>query len=482
MIKRLPIALVGCCALLFPAAAAATTRYAAPGGTASATQCTSPATPCTIHEAAQGTGVTSGDEVVIAPGDYSDTAGDLGQFNYVQPMATNVHGDPTKPRPTITLDIDSGFGAFFIASGVTLSHLRIETSAAHEDVTVGGGGVMQDVIARNSTPNSISCKHQAGVTASTIRDSACLSSGSDSRGAGVTVSTAAGAQTAILRNVTAVATGTNSYGLNYTVLGTGAVYNVDAKAVIARGTASDVAAQGLSGATSTITLDHSNYDGTLTGGTATVTSPTTNNNQTALPVLGADGFHQQASSPTIDAGGTTDSSSGTTDIDGQQRTIGSAVDIGADEFAHPTATSVACTPSSVTLGPGVSTCLVTVTDTSGAGPNLPTGDVALTSSGPGTFSAPCTLAMVTGTQASCAVSYTPTAAGTHQVTGTYPGDIDHDGSEGASSLAVSPAPSQQAAPPPDQCTALRAKLRRAKRHHQTAKVRKLRRKLRQLGC
>ena len=62
-------------------------------------------------------------------------------------------------------------------------------------------------------------------------------------------------------------------------------------------------------------------------------------NQTALPVFADSGYHQALGSPTIDKGGS-DASIGTNDLDGHPRKIGSAVDIGADEF-DPTPPDVA---------------------------------------------------------------------------------------------------------------------------------------------
>src|SRR5206468_1620470 len=73
-----------------------------------------------------------------------------------------------------------------------------------------------------------------------------------------------------------------------------------------------------------------------------------------------------------------------------------------------------------------STCTATVVDTSGAGSSTPAGSVAFTRTGAaGTFSATsCTL--VSG---SCSVTFTPSAAGTATISGTYtPSDSVHAGS------------------------------------------------------
>jgi CSLREA domain-containing protein len=114
-------------------------------------------------------------------------------------------------------------------------------------------------------------------------------------------------------------------------------------------------------------------------------------------------------------------------------------DIGAFErLGHTTTTTVTCTPTSLSLGAGSTTCTVVVADTS-IPPTNPTGSVSFTSSGSGTFSGggSCVLLGNAGAPG-CQVTYTPTAAGTgtHQITASYPGDMDHNPSQGATQLAV----------------------------------------------
>jgi hypothetical protein len=156
-----------------------------------------------------------------------------------------------------------------------------------------------------------------------------------------------------VRNVTAISTGANSFGASYRFFG-GASANwiVNTRSTIAKGTGKDVVAGALlfSGTcpNTTVSLDFSDYATTqiqsdACGGVAAVSPAGSGNNQMTDPTLDTDGFHQLAGSITIDHG-FTDGSSGTTDIDGQNRTIGSAADIGADERAFPTTTAVDCTP------------------------------------------------------------------------------------------------------------------------------------------
>jgi hypothetical protein len=498
--------LTGC--LVIPATAGAITRYAAPGGTATPAQCQDPAGPfCSIGAASGGTGVVPADEAVILPGDYSDTAGDLDgdtgnpTDHVVQPTVGSVHGATGGPRPVITLNTDVFYGAFLLCN-TALSDVEIGNSASFADLTTGcAGSVVDRVIARSTRANGITCQHGGG----TIRNSACLSSGSGGIGAGASNQNGITA-TINLRGVTAVSTGSGSYGLNFFFAGTGANWTISAKSVIAQGTSADVHARATSNGVTTINLDHSAYDtattSTATGGTASVTAAGTGTgNIIAAPLLAADGYHELSGSPTINAGAT-DGLSGTTDIDRQLRSIGSAADIGADEVGNSVTTTVACAPGSVSLGTGT-TCTATVTDPLLGNPT-PTGSVGFSSDMAGSFgSGSCALSMVTLGQSSCAMTYTPTALGSHQITASYSGDGNHDSSQGTTALTATQPPPTATTPtiaPPNtaasaaDCSALRKKLRKARKALRAAreagqptdklesKIKKLRRKLRRLGC
>jgi hypothetical protein len=131
-------------------------------------------------------------------------------------------------------------------------------------------------------------------------------------------------------------------------------------------------------------------------------------------------------------------------------------DIGAFEVApDPTSTVVGCAPAMITLGSGSSVCTATVSDT--FLPTSPTGSVSFGSSGTGTFTSggSCALAMLDASQARCSVTYTPTAVGTgsHQITGSYAGDVGHDVSQDSAVVGVlslpapTPTPTPIASPP-----------------------------------
>jgi hypothetical protein len=110
-------------------------------------------------------------------------------------------------------------------------------------------------------------------------------------------------------------------------------------------------------------------------------------------------------------------------------------------LARPTSTSVACSPTSLTLGAGSSTCTATVTDTANS-PTPPTLNTGFTTDGPGAFSSSSCTLNGSGNQASCSVIYTPSAVGTgsHQITASYSGDPTHEASQGSTLLGVLAAP------------------------------------------
>lgn len=470
--------------LLVPAAASATTRFAAPGGTAPDTACLSDTGPaCSIGTAAGGPDVTAADETVILPGRYSDADlnGDANQpmDNSVRITAGKVHGE-TGERPVINVVSDIGSGAFVVGTGTTLSDLEVEAPNSSGVISMVGG-VVERVIARTNRDGSVPCR--VGVdSVGVLRDSFCFSGGQDSSAIGAAIFNNVGTHTIRLRNVTAVATQPDSDALFFEGRGQGTIINVDAKSIIARGDMRDVLAEGLStfdpplpntGATVSIVLDHSNYVTTdartdTGGGTATITPAGSGTNQTSPVVFAADDYHQVfgSGSMTIDHGAV-DAFSGTTDIDGQSRTIGLAPDIGADELAFPTTTTVSCAPNPLQLGMGPSRCNVTVTDPSGPPPIRFHAGVRVGSQLPGKIDSACELLATTAPRrATCFFLFTPKLAGPQRVSATFPGDATHDSSSDTDLLRVDqpPGPPSGATPPPHRS---KCKKRR-KKHHRAA--------------
>jgi hypothetical protein len=120
---------------------------------------------------------------------------------------------------------------------------------------------------------------------------------------------------------------------------------------------------------------------------------------------------------------------------------------------------------------------VTVTDESPGTVTTPTGAATWGSTGAGSFgpTAACTLTpQALGTARCAAVTYTPTAPGPHAISVSYGGDGNH---LGAGPIAA-PTVTVNAAPKPDQCGPLRAKLKKLKRKLGKAKTRPAKRKLR----
>jgi hypothetical protein len=429
------VALCGLLLLLGAANAVAATRFAAPGAIGTA-PCEDERNPCPLFTAAAAS--TAGDDVVLAPGEYTDTAGDLGPSNtIVMKSDVSLHGEAGKPRPVIALAHEGP--ALVVVSEDTVSHLEIDSSVARPLISVGAG-VVEDLIARGGRENSVVCSQSGGI----IRDSACLSSGLGATALGISSSGNA-SLLAQVRNVTAVSTGGQSFGMRYeaAAFGGNASIDVDAGSVIARGagTGKDVVAEGKAGADVNVTLQHSDFETFETsssgGGTASVTEPGTGTNITATPLLAADGIHELPGSPTVDKGAI-DGLSGLTDIDGQPRALGASADIGADELPETTSTAVVCAPAALATGKA-STCTATVADTTG--PTAPSGQVDLASDGQGAFgsTAGCALTPAGPNTASCQLTYTPTQAGsgTHKITASYRGDLNHEESRGSTQIQVS---------------------------------------------
>lgn len=451
----LTCSIAGAIALSTAASASAVIRYAAPGGTADPSGCVIAAatdvspTPCSIATAATGAGVLAADEVVIAPGNYSDTAGDLGGGGSVNPVVTKIGGAPGKPRPVIVLDSPGSF-VFQIGGADVLSRVEL-VSAARDTLIYAQGGTTEGVIASSTAAGmSPTCNIQG---LAMLRNSVCFAMSAGDRAVGADGS---GINSVILRNVTAVSRGSGGTAIAYSctsgTMGV-AVANTVARAPLG----TDVKASEDGGCNTSITLNNSNFSTTDDdGGTAPVTAPGSGTNETTAPVFAADGYHQlPASAGTIDQGLSDFAGNGPADIDGQTRNLDGKPDIGADELGHPTSTTLACAPASLVLGSGSANCHLEVTDIS-ADPGGPTGSVSFSSSGPGTFGGGgvCTLISIgIGSQAAeCDITYTPSAvgSGTHEITGVYAIGTFHEGSQGSASVGVTLPPPPPAPPAPAQ--------------------------------
>ncbi len=100
-------------------------------------------------------------------------------------------------------------------------------------------------------------------------------------------------------------------------------------------------------------------------------------------------------------------------------------------------TSVNCSPASVNVN-SPTVCTANVTSMSPPGP-APTGTVSFSSNSTGGFAgSPCTLSPGVASSASCQVTYTPSGfgSGSHNITGTYPGDPNYSNSKGSVLVGV----------------------------------------------
>jgi hypothetical protein len=136
-----------------------------------------------------------------------------------------------------------------------------------------------------------------------------------------------------VRNATLVALNSSD---GRAAIADGATSRLTLTNVIARGTAQDI--DGGGGAKVSVTASNYRPDRVLVHDGAELTTGAGNQDANALPARLADpangDVHEVAGSPTIDAG-IADPLLGPTDLDGDPRTLGSAPDIGADEFAPP---------------------------------------------------------------------------------------------------------------------------------------------------
>src|SRR5262249_40941771 len=137
-----------------------------------------------------------------------------------------------------------------------------------------------------------------------------------------------------VRNVTAIATGANSIGIQARYLGgAGGHHTLVLGNSIAGGEKFDLRAEDSANGPGVIQVSNSNFDNVSVAGSATISGPA---NQTAPPAFvdaPAGDYREAPGSPTIDAG--TGAGVGALDLAGNPRVLGPAPDIGAFEFVPP---------------------------------------------------------------------------------------------------------------------------------------------------
>jgi Ca2+-binding RTX toxin-like protein len=308
-------ALVALC-LAAPAAGAAT-RHAAPAGLGTA--CTQ-MTPCSIETAINGAG--TGDEVIVAPGDYGSQPAPLTTL-LANNNAISVHGTDGEPRPRIFTEATIGLQLTDPGSSVRWLEIRYQRMAMVNTACSLAGTVEQIVVQAAPFGTACSLRPEGG----TVRNSVFSSQSAD----GLFL-----LGTWTIRGVSS-AGGIN--GLDVQGTTSGATSATVTNSILRGGTA-DVRAIAGVGETASATLSYSNYATTqLAGGdgSESITPAGSPTNQTAAPLFldAANGDLRQApGSPTIDAG-IDDPANGTQDFEGEARTLNGRTDIGADERPFP---------------------------------------------------------------------------------------------------------------------------------------------------
>lgn len=309
-------------ALIAAAPAAAATRYAAPDGSGPFASCPQ-SDPCDLQTAVEAAAVQPGDVVVVLPGTYL-TEGD--QLSVSQGIVVRGKSGDARPR-ILSSASPAGMGVY--SDDAIVRRLDIDYTGSSSALVLQGGTAERVAV---DSVGASACQTLGG----TIRDSICWSHGNTFAGHAVSAAASGGGPfTLLLRNVTAVASGANGYGLDAQA-GPSTIVSIDAKSVIAQGIDADARAFTGTGGTATVTLDHSDYATESEQGVAgaSVTDPGSGTNQTDEPLfvdIGAGDFRQYLGSPTINAG-ELDNFSGSLDVEDEPRTMGPTPDMGADEF------------------------------------------------------------------------------------------------------------------------------------------------------
>ena len=295
MLRSLKLALV--LLALTPSAASAAVFYAAPAGSATAT--CAQADPCSVHGAV-GTAMEAGEgaEVELAAGDYALQS----TLSVHQPIVVRGAAG-TRPRLLGSVSLRN--------LGAALRDVEVVQSGADEPAVYALGATVERVIARATAAGGVAMRLDSAARAIS---SAALAPGDEGRAIWVL-----DAYTVVtIRNVTATSGGE--------ALVVGGNPEADARVSVTnsilRGSTHDVreipgVSTEVAAGASHSALRPEKAAGITDGG----------GNIAADPLLAADGVHQTAASPTIDAGAAATG----TDIDGQPRTQRAAPDIGADE-------------------------------------------------------------------------------------------------------------------------------------------------------
>jgi hypothetical protein len=316
-------------------------RYAANDG--SGTACTQVA-PCALSQAI--TGAVDGDTVHVASGNYGAANAPL---QLTISHAITVVGEAGPQRPV--LFSDTGSILTIAAANVTVSDLSLQNEGWGNALQVDGANAVVDRVIAFSAGKAGSGSTACSVSASAeIRNTVCDDAYSDGFGAVVAGS---GTITVTLRNDTIEGSGQNGRGL-LAQTGSGNVTVNVTNTILRGGSGIDINAYAPAGSSVIVNVDHSNYGNPYPNPPEAVITPVAGN-QSAAPVFrGSYDFHEQSSSPTVNAG-IDDAANGSEDLDGNPRGTG-GTDIGAYEYLD----APAATTGGVT-SPGRTTATLTGT-------------------------------------------------------------------------------------------------------------------------
>jgi hypothetical protein len=313
--------------LLAPATAWAATRYAAPAGTGAA-PCAA-ADPCPLPAAVAS--AATGEEISLAGGRY-----ELPAQLRLQAGQT-MHGPGTGADGAALEFAPGSSGVQMVGSGVTVRDLTIEGTDGGvllDAVPISGDDTVERVrvLARGDSYSGAMLVRSG----STVRDTVVWLEGINTALAVATTND--GVAPVDLVNVTAV--GWEGLGMSGEgVLGSGELH-VRAVNSVFRATEDGfrgIAIDDAGGEPVELTIDHSNSEEPYLWGSPVYIA---GDGMQSEPPLFADpaggDFRQLAASPTVDAGaGAPPAGLGATDVAGDPRVVGAAVDIGAHELQPP---------------------------------------------------------------------------------------------------------------------------------------------------
>jgi hypothetical protein len=321
--------------LAVPAGAQAVQRYAAPNG--AGTLCTQKE-PCSFQDAVNE--ASENDEVIVAAGDYTISGAPL----HAVYAGLQIHGDPGGPMPKVSAALGGLPAINMDGAGSSISYIEVvSTETEAEGILCRGTSRVERVRATGIGEGAAGLVQEQGCL---VRDSLLRGEGTNSLG----MDSRSDEPTSTVRNVTAIATGLNSVGIQSRYTGPGGGHHTLVVGnSIASGGTFDLRAENSVSGPGSIQVSNSNFDSVSATGPATVSGPA---NQSAPPAFvnaAAGDYREAPGSPTIDAGSV--EGIGALDLAGNPRVLGAAPDIGAFEFVPPPPPPAAAALTSLAVSP-----------------------------------------------------------------------------------------------------------------------------------